>query len=413
MSKVLIVDDDEIYRRQLQIALRPDGHEIKVASNGRQAIELGTRYRPDVLVTDWMLKNHVHGLHVARALRAVTPQVRALLVTGFASNHLRAEANQTQVDDFIEKPFGLERLRSAVRGAGLRRKTAPGQSPLAVMEVDGAGSIVFRNHGARELLAETRAGQEAASLAEVFSVEDMPDLDQAVERWVAASPRSRQPTLWRLRSQPPSAGGTRLVVLRRQDDPQKVDLSLVEMLLGFRDVEHTLWPLEGRVLVIDGQALNRSLSVSLLESAGAGCYAVESPGEALRLLEKDEGLGYVIIDCGTSEIALDTAVKMIQAARPDIVIVGTSETDRRDRFARLGVEHFITKPWRVNDLINLLTGRIGNCVECALPLPLRRAQPGEAAQSWVCGVCGARYHAVLDDTFPPDVLQNVRPADPV
>ena len=174
MSKVLIVDDDEIYRRQLQIALRPDGHEIKVASNGRQAI---------ALVTDWMLKNHVHGLHVARALRAVTPQVRALLVTGFASNHLRAEANQTQVDDFIEKPFGLERLRSAVRGAGLRRKTAPGQCTLAVMEVDGEGSIVFRNAGARELLAETRAGQEAASLAEVFSVQDMPDLDQAVEHF--------------------------------------------------------------------------------------------------------------------------------------------------------------------------------------------------------------------------------------
>ena len=69
------------------------------------------------------------------------------------------------------------------------------------------------------------------------------------------------------------------------------------------------------------------------------------------------------------------------------------------------------KPWRVEDLINVLTGHIGNCIECGLPLPLRRPQPDDEAQSWVCAECGARYYAVRDEGFPVEIQRNVRQAN--
>ena len=69
MCKVLIVDDERDYRDQLSLCLSEDELEIRTAGSGREAIDLGACFRPDVLVADWMLKNHIHGLHVAEVLQ--------------------------------------------------------------------------------------------------------------------------------------------------------------------------------------------------------------------------------------------------------------------------------------------------------------------------------------------------------
>ncbi len=408
--KVLIVDDEEVYRRQLEIALAPAGHEIRTASSGREAIDIGMRYRPDVLVADWMLKNHIHGLHVARVLRAVRPDVATILVTGFASADLRAEAGKSRVFDFVEKPFDVEQIRSAVQAAGAGVPTRNGGAVVAVLEVDRAGTITYANAHAREMLGETRAGGEAASLTDLFSPDAIPDLDAAVEDWVVVFPKAAESVTWHIRAQ--RASDLRLVVLRHPDDPQYLDLSLLEMLLGFKDPVHARWPFEERVLVLDDEVLNRTFSISLLESVGASGHAVESPNEGIRLLEHDEGLKFVVMDYNIPNTKPAETVKRIRQARPDAVIVGTSGAYHRDDFAALGVKHFLQKPWRIDDLINTLTGRIGSCIDCGLPIPLRHARTdvGETATGWICQGCGARYHAVFDDEAPTETRRNAQPA---
>ena len=67
MPKVLIVDDERSYRDYLGRFLAREGHEVQLAATGREAIDGGCRFRPDVLVVDWMLKDHVHGLQVTEA----------------------------------------------------------------------------------------------------------------------------------------------------------------------------------------------------------------------------------------------------------------------------------------------------------------------------------------------------------
>jgi len=412
MAKILIVDDEAVYRRQLEISLSADQHEVRTAAHGREAIDVGTRYRPDVLMTDWMLKNHIHGMHVVQALRAFVPNLQTILITGFPSDDLKAEAAKAGVVDFIEKPFGVDRMRSAVQKASTSETEASNRIFLPMLEVDSTGSILYANSAARELFSETHAGRDATSFTEFFSPEEMPNLDDAVDRWIAATPRSDESTYWHLRSQHSlNGGGSRLIVMRRQNDPLHMGHTFVEMLLGIEERKCVQWPFESRALLLDGEPLLRKTFVSMLESAGGGCYAVETPTEAIRLLENDEGLRFVILDYDVADGSIGEIIERIKVTRPDMVIVGTSGDYRRDDFVAIGVEYFLHKPWHVDDLINVLTGRLGKCAECGLPLPLRRPKPGEHAGSWMCAFCGSRYCAMLDENFPPDVLQNVRCAD--
>ncbi len=53
------------------------------------------------------------------------------------------------------------------------------------------------------------------------------------------------------------------------------------------------------------------------------------------------------------------------------------------------------------------------CNSCGLPLPLRLPRPGEAASSWECCYCNNRFHATLVDSYPPEILANVRPSEDV
>ena len=195
---------------------------------------------------------------------------------------------------------------------------------LAMMEMDSAGSIVFANVAAKALMDDTIPGRSAANLNALFSDEVTPALAAAMDRWVAVLPRSGGHKRWHLRSQEPLDDGSRLIILRRWDEPHYHGLALVEMLLNVREAEHTRWPFDGRVLVVDGEAMYRALSVSMLEGVGAGCYAVNSPTEALRLLEQDGELLFVLLDFELPNAGTRPFVEQVKTLRPDVTIVGIS-----------------------------------------------------------------------------------------
>lgn len=411
MARILVVDDEEAYRRQLTIALTGEGHEVRVAASGREGIDVGTRFRPDLLLTDWMLRDDIHGLHVAHVLHAVLPEIRAFLMTGFLSDHLRHQADRARVMGIIEKPFTLESIHCLVRDACLPRSTPPRIPMLAMFEVDGRNQIRFANERARSMLVGTSAGVEATNLADVFTPDTLPELAATIDRWVPAVVRADEHRRWYLRSQEPLSDGSRLLVCRPHEEPRQWGLALIEMLLNIRDFQHSRWPLDGRALVLDAQTPSRNWFVSMFESVGAGCYAVVTPDEAIHLLRSDEGIEVLLIRHG-DEHTLAQSVNLIRAARPDVVIVATDQEDRSEECRRLGVHHFLMEPWRIDNLIDAVAGRIGKCSDCGLVLPLRRARPGEAPTIWSCANCGRTYEAVIDEESPINTLANARAAEP-
>ncbi|MEZ4332597.1 MAG: response regulator [Myxococcota bacterium] len=123
--RVLIVDDEPTYREYLERFLSRDGLAVRTAETGSDAIRIADEFGPDLLLADWMLRCEMHGIEVGEVLRARWPELRILLMTGFPTADLEAEAARVGIDGVLEKPFGLEDLAGAIRAALETRRTVP------------------------------------------------------------------------------------------------------------------------------------------------------------------------------------------------------------------------------------------------------------------------------------------------
>jgi DNA-binding NtrC family response regulator len=356
MARVLVVDDEQGYRDYLERALRVEGHDVRVAESGRRGVEVGTRFRPDVLVVDWMLKDEMHGLHVTRALRVARAEIQAILITGFPSPELQAEAEDADIFAFMQKPFDLDRMVEVVGRAARGPASKATEIPIGLIEIDSEGNIVHANAVARKLFASTLAGSDAMRLDQMFDPQSLPDFETAAENWHIVSPRCRSQAYWHIRTQPYKEGMTRLVVILRPDDPHFRNRQLVEMLLGVDEERETPWPFEGRVVVVDQSAVYRRFIVSTLESAGAICYPVSGCGEALRLLDTDAGIGFMIIDSHTAAADLDSCLAQLRRRRPELILIGNTEDPNETLLGANGIERVLLKPWRIRDLIQAIQG---------------------------------------------------------
>jgi len=352
MARVLVVDDEQGFREYLGRYLARAGHEVRAADSGRAAIDVGVRFRPDVLIVDWMLKNHVHGLQVAEVLGAIRPDLATIMITGFPSRDLRAAAERARILHFVEKPFELEEIREAVDEAALRGGAPAARPGLAVVEVDPEGRILHASPAARRLLRDALDRDDVQRFADLFRPDALPDVAAAADAWVPTAPAGASSQVWYARTHAPRRGVSQIWLLRR--DGERSNVPLTEMILGVQEPLALRWPFEGRILVLDDDELFRHVAVAILESAGAPSYAVESDAEALRLLAHDEGIRVLVVDYEVPGTDVGSLVARVRALRPDLRIVGNSAFDRSEEFAKLGVDRFLRKPWHPRDLLEAL-----------------------------------------------------------
>lgn len=115
--RILVVDDDDALLATLRETLQdviPDSI-VQTAADGYEAlVEVGA-FRPDVLVIDIRMPR-LDGFEVCRRLkqRKESAATRILAVTAHPEEELRAKALESGADDFLEKPFAIERFRSRV-----------------------------------------------------------------------------------------------------------------------------------------------------------------------------------------------------------------------------------------------------------------------------------------------------------
>lgn len=114
MANILIVDDEQSYRQLLSLVFQEEGHELRTAMNGRQALEEVQRESVDVIVSDVKMPD-MDGIELLRALRETLPDIGVILMTAFASVDTAREAFKLGADDFIQKPFDVEELKLIVR----------------------------------------------------------------------------------------------------------------------------------------------------------------------------------------------------------------------------------------------------------------------------------------------------------
>lgn len=343
MARILVVDDERTYRRWLERLLVDDGHEVRVAESGRQAIDLGVRWRPDLAVVDWMLRGDLHGLHVAAALRAVRPDTRVILVTGFSSEDLRRSSEH--LSDFVAKPFDLDELRTSVANALATEPPEPFRLQCGVIEVNAHGDITYTNPRGLELAGGTTPAKRLDDLlsADVFT------LDRAEARWVSVSTRSG--ARWAVRSQPAAPDGSRLLVVCPSGARHNVPLIDIVLGVAAPAVDR---PWTGRVLVVDDDRFYRMTVAKLFDQIGVPCVSAGTHAQGLRLLEADPGLDLAILDYEMPDGDVGDLVGRIRAVRPGMLLVGNSAADRKHDFALRGVDLFLPKPWRTADLLQLV-----------------------------------------------------------
>ncbi|MEI6045988.1 MAG: response regulator transcription factor [Chloroflexota bacterium] len=137
MAKILIVDDEENIANTLKYNLIREGYEVTISGDGRQALEVARREKPDLVILDLMLPS-MNGLDVCRTLRQHST-VPILMLTAREEEVDKILGLELGADDYMTKPFSLREVIARVR-AMLRRMemlqtvTAQAEAVLSVAQ---------------------------------------------------------------------------------------------------------------------------------------------------------------------------------------------------------------------------------------------------------------------------------------
>ena len=118
MSRILIAEDEEALCAMCARALTMDGHAVKTAADGSEALDVLAREdgRFDLLLTDVRMPI-MDGIALALNVARDFPSITILLMTGYADQRERAQGLDALIHDVITKPFTLASLRAAVNEA--------------------------------------------------------------------------------------------------------------------------------------------------------------------------------------------------------------------------------------------------------------------------------------------------------
>src|SRR5919106_2097393 len=128
-GRVLVVEDDQEITDVLRRTLRQEGHEVRSASDGEEALDAAAEFMPDLVILDLGLPK-LDGVEVLRRLRA-DDDVPVLILTARTQLDDRVEGLDTGADDYLVKPFERQELLARMR-ALMRRRPPRGAAALVV-----------------------------------------------------------------------------------------------------------------------------------------------------------------------------------------------------------------------------------------------------------------------------------------
>jgi two-component system cell cycle sensor histidine kinase/response regulator CckA len=111
---VLVVDDEELVRKFVDRVMREAGYQTATAADGPEALEVAARLETfDILVTDVMMPQ-MTGDELARRIRASTPGIKVLYLTGFSDRLFKEKVTLWADEAFLDKPCSVKGLLEAV-----------------------------------------------------------------------------------------------------------------------------------------------------------------------------------------------------------------------------------------------------------------------------------------------------------
>jgi signal transduction histidine kinase len=122
---LLYVEDDAATREQVSRVLAARGYRLTVAENGEQGLEIFREQAPDIVLTDIRMPR-LNGLEMARAIRALSPEIQIACMTASSDTSYLIEAIDISVNQIVIKPVEFHRLFTALdrcqEMVGLRKR---------------------------------------------------------------------------------------------------------------------------------------------------------------------------------------------------------------------------------------------------------------------------------------------------
>ncbi len=145
-GNVLVVDDEQVVLRSCERVLGAEGYYVHTADSARKALELLKENTYDLLITDIRMPE-MDGLELARQVRAKTPNLDIVIMTGYPSQENIKEALILRIVDYITKPL----------------------SPAVLVDVTNKAVDISRKHAATEFAEEDYTEEVAAKLDKIIA----------------------------------------------------------------------------------------------------------------------------------------------------------------------------------------------------------------------------------------------------
>lgn len=120
LKKILVVDDEAQITRVLLRGLESAGYQVRIANDGRTALDSFRSWLPDLVITDLSMPGF-DGLELCSRIRQLS-EVPLLVLSVKEDEPTKVKAFDLGADDYVSKPFGMAELTARVR-ALLRRST--------------------------------------------------------------------------------------------------------------------------------------------------------------------------------------------------------------------------------------------------------------------------------------------------
>jgi DNA-binding response OmpR family regulator len=114
-KRILLVDDDAEIVESLRLALESNGYNVLVARDGNQGLALSERENPDLVILDMMMPKRSGFLVLEKMRRTRETPMRVIMITANEGSRHKAYAEMLGVDDYIRKPFPMDRLIESVQ----------------------------------------------------------------------------------------------------------------------------------------------------------------------------------------------------------------------------------------------------------------------------------------------------------
>ena len=113
-KRILLVDDDQEIVESIRLPLEAKGYQVVVARDGNQGLAMAEREDPDLMILDMMMPKRSGFLVLEKLRRSRPVPLRVIMITANEGSRHKAYAELLGVDDYIRKPFAMDRLLESV-----------------------------------------------------------------------------------------------------------------------------------------------------------------------------------------------------------------------------------------------------------------------------------------------------------